>query len=79
MSNTELLSKLHQFYPLPREDCKRMVLSFIIWTSMYVVVNNMPLLFKPKHIELKRIDDLDVRNRMISFIHGMILLFFSGY
>jgi len=47
---------------------------------MYMVVANMPfLLFKPQHVQLKKIDDLDVRNRMISFIHGMVLLIFSGY
>jgi hypothetical protein len=79
-SITGALDKLHSIYPLPLEDVKGIFLSFVIWTSMYVVVANMPfLLFKPQHVQLKKIDDLDVRNRMISFIHGMTLLTFSGY
>ena len=74
------ISRAHDLYPIPLEDAKGIFISFLIWTSLYIVVANMPfLLFKPQHVQLKKIDDLDVRNRMISFIHGMVLLIFSGY
>ena len=46
---------------------------------MYIIVAYLPLLGKPSFVTLSKIDDLDVRNRMISFVHGLTLLIFSGY
>jgi hypothetical protein len=39
----------------------------------------MPLILKPTHIKLEKIDELDVRNRMVSIVHGLGIMFFSGY
>ena len=52
---------------------------FLGWTFMYVIVLNSPLPFKPKNSTLKKADDLDVRNRMMSFLHGLTALIGSGY
>jgi hypothetical protein len=73
------MNKLWEYYPLKKEDAMNIATSFAIWTSMYIVVAFLPLLFKPKGVSLKKIDDLDVRNRMISFVHGMTLLIVSGH
>ena len=43
------------------------------------MVANIPLLFKPKHVNLEKLDELDVRNRFVSIIHGLGIMFFSGY
>jgi len=53
--------------------------SMATWTLMYNIVLYAPLPFKPKFKELNKADDMDVRNRMISFLHGLTLLVFSGY
>ena len=53
-------------------------ISFVLWTSFYVVVAHYPLLLKPKECKLSLKDDLDVRNRMVSIIHGLVLLFVGG-
>ena len=74
------MTKAWEVYPLKYEDAKNIGTSFAIWTSMYIVIANLPLLFKPKAVgTLRKIDDLDVRNRMISFVHGMTLLIVSGH
>ena len=52
---------------------------FLVWTLIYMIVLNSPLPLKPKNATLNKADDLDVRNRMISFLHGFTLLIFSGY
>lgn len=61
------------------EDLQGIATSFVIWTSLYLVVANLPLLLKPKHVTLDKIDDLDVRNRMVSIVHGLGIMLFSGY
>ena len=52
---------------------------FLVWTLIYMIVLNSPLPLKPKNATLKKADDLDVRNRMISFLHGLTALIGSGY
>ena len=79
MDTKVVLNKMWEYYPLKMEDAKNIFTSFTIWTSMYIVIAFLPLLFKPKSVSLKKIDDLDVRNRMISFVHGMTLLIISGH
>ena len=68
-----------KYYPLPFEDAYMIGVSMITWTLLYLIALCLPLPLKPKHIELNKADDLDVRNRMISFLHGFTLLIFSGY
>jgi hypothetical protein len=77
--DTQILNKIWEYYPLKAEDAKAIGTSFCIWSSMYIVIAFLPLLFKPKAVTLKKIDDLDVRNRMVSFVHGMTLLIVSGH
>jgi hypothetical protein len=54
-------------------------LSLAIWTSLYLVVaySRLPPNYEGK--PLKRLDDLDVRNRMISFLHGSLTTVLTGY
>ena len=78
-SADSLFNKMWEYYPLKLEDAKNIATSFCIWSSMYIVIAFLPLLFKPAAVTLKKIDDLDVRNRMISFVHGMTLLIVSGH
>ena len=51
------------------------LLSFVIWNIINLIIMNLNL--PDKH--LKREDMLDMRNRMVSFIHGFLLMFLSGY
>ena len=39
----------------------------------------MRWLLKPDHTDLKKMDELDVRNRIVSFVHGSILTVLSTY
>lgn len=70
---------ISQYYPVPVDDAKMIALSCILWTTAYLIVLVSPLPFKPAHMQLKEKDDLDVRNRIVSFAHGLILLIFSSY
>merc|ERR1719263_1804788 len=54
-------------------------LSFLFWTAVYNVILLLPMPFKPAHKELNRLDYLDVKNRYVSFLHGLTLLFGSTY
>jgi hypothetical protein len=75
-----MLSELIQkYYPLPFEDAKNIGISCALWTLSYLITLILPLPFKPVNAKLKKLDDLDVRNRTISFFHGLILMIFSGY
>ena len=73
------LNIIHEYFPMQMEDVKMIGLSFALWTSMYLVVAYSPLPFKPKGVNLKRLDDLDVRNRIVSFTHGFLLMVLAGY
>ena len=78
MTDHTILDKLWEYYPLKMEDAKAIATSFMIWSSIYLVFAFSPLLFKPASVQLQKKDDLDVRNRMVSFLHGMTLLVISG-
>lgn len=53
--------------------------SCVIWTVIYLTVLMIPLPFKPNHLKITLKDELDVKNRIVSFCHGLILLVFSSY
>ena len=55
------------------------MLSCLFWTTVYNVVLYLPMPLKPAHLELNKVDALDVKNRMVSFLHGATLLIFSAY
>ena len=57
-----------------------MILAFcIFWTLLYVFIYNYELPFKPQNIKITYKDELDAKNRIISFIHGSVQLIFSSY
>jgi hypothetical protein len=49
--------------------------SFVIWNIVNYIV--MSLNLPDKH--LKRNDMLDMRNRIVSFIHGLTMVLLAGY
>lgn len=53
--------------------------SCAVWTSMYALSTKFPLPLKPAAAKISELNELDSRNRLISIIHGLILLFFAGY
>lgn len=76
--NDSLIDVVWNFYPVPLEDIQMIIFSLIVWVLIWLVVAHLPLpKFKCK--ELSPLDELDVRNRAVSFIHGLILVIFSGY
>jgi hypothetical protein len=70
---------ISEYYPLKVGDAKMICASFLFWTTLYNIVLLCPMPFKPAHKELVKVDELDVKNRIISLIHGLILLFGSVY
>mmetsp|Transcript_1047 Transcript_1047/g.1920 ORF Transcript_1047/g.1920 Transcript_1047/m.1920 type:complete len:291 (-) Transcript_1047:44-916(-) len=72
-------SVVWNYYPLPAEDFAMIMASFAFWSLLYVVAAYSPLPLKPQNAHLKRIDDLDVRNRCISFVHGFGIMLFACY
>ena len=71
----QTLKKIWSYYPIPYEDFQGIALSFVLWTSLYMIVANLPLMLKPAHVNLEKIDDLDVRNRMVSIVHGLGIMY----
>jgi hypothetical protein len=51
------------------------LISFTIWNVLNIIVMNLKL----KDESLPRLDWLDLRNRIVSFIHGSTVMFLSGY
>ena len=51
------------------------LISFTIWNVLNIIVMNIKL----KDSHLPRLDWLDLRNRIVSFVHGTTVLFLSGY
>lgn len=51
------------------------LLSFTFWNILNIIAMNLPI--PDKH--LSRADKIDLRNRLVSIIHGTLLLFLSGY
>lgn len=54
-------------------------LSFVLWTILFVAVTKMPIPLENIYCKLKEGDKFDVQNRVVSAIHGTILMVFSGY
>ena len=70
---------LFNLIPLPKEDIKMLALSFVVWTAIYNVVMCIPIPFKNKYCVLTKKKEVDVQNRTVSAIHGLILMFTCGY
>lgn len=63
-----------------KEDFKTVFIGAILWSIFYIVIKMAPL--KGLKIEGKlptREQDADLRNRMVSFVHGFIAMVLSGY
>ena len=56
-------------------------IGYVCWTALYLIIKQLPFdkwlgsKMKPRD----KADDLDLRNRLVSFIHGLALFFLSGY
>lgn len=61
--------------PNKQELFQAFLISFIGWNLLNLIVLSLPI--PDKH--LPRAEMLDLRNRMVSFVHGSIILFLSGY
>lgn len=51
------------------------LISFVVWNVINIIVMNLKL----KDSHLPRAEWLDLRNRIVSVLHGVIVLFMSGY
>ena len=51
------------------------LISFVCWNVLNLIVMNLKL----NDSHLKRLDWLDFRNRIVSIIHGILVLIFSTY
>jgi hypothetical protein len=58
-----------------QELVKMTLVSFVAWNILNLIVMNLKM--NDKH--LPRNEMLDMRNRMVSFVHGLVGLFISGY
>ena len=70
---------ISDYIQLKQFDLQMMVASATFWTSFYVIVNLIPLPFKSKHTNMPMKDELDVKNRIVSFFHGLGLLILGAY
>ena len=68
-----------QFRKIQPEDAQGVLMSFLVWSALYICIANSPLPLKPKAANLKYLDDLDVRNRLVSFAHGFLIMSLAAY
>jgi len=51
MSNvTYALIDTFSYFGVPKMDIGFFLLSFVLWTLLYTILNHMPLLFKPANV-----------------------------
>lgn len=67
------------YYPLTKEDAMGIATSFVFWTTLYIIVEQLPLPFAKKNPNLSRNQALDVKNRIVSTVHGLTLVIFSAH
>mmetsp|Transcript_32947 Transcript_32947/g.50384 ORF Transcript_32947/g.50384 Transcript_32947/m.50384 type:complete len:90 (-) Transcript_32947:646-915(-) len=73
------LAMVYDLYPLPLEDAKTATLYTALWGLLFIVVYNLPLPLKPAGLKMSKKEELDVKNRMVSFVHGLIMVLVSAY
>ena len=61
------------------EDMICIASSFTAFMMVWQIVARMPLPFKPEHVKISKEDELDLRLRIVSFIHGILCVIFAGY
>jgi len=65
--------------PFEMHDLKMIGLSALFWLSFYIAVTFMPVPLKNKFSTLSKTDELDIQNRIVSTVHGTILMIAAGY
>lgn len=65
--------------PLPDYFIHKFLASTIFWTIAYVFQMFIPISLKDKYVKLVWMDELDIRNRRISFLHGTIIFVLTGH
>ena len=79
MKPLQIASKFYNdYYPLSKEDAMGIAISFTFWTMFYIIVERLPLPLVPKGAELTQSQALDVKNRIVSIVHGLVLVIFSA-
>ena len=66
---------------VPSKDIKDIVQYFVFWTFIYALIAQLKLpdsIHTPNQPKLSRINELDVKNRIVSFIHASLQIFMSG-
>lgn len=81
MDTLSLLSFRHQFHDqtLWETDLKQIFIGSIVWGLFYLVIrfSNLSFILGEQQISQKK--DLDLRNRLVSFFHGIGAIYFSSF
>lgn len=65
--------------PFEYEDAKMILISFLFWLVLYILVCYTEIPFKNKFVPMTLENELDIQGRIVSAIHGTVLIFFTGY
>jgi len=79
IENGLLVSFVEKVSPFEMQDLKMICLSATFWLCFYVVVTFLPVPLKNKFGPLSKQDELDIQNRVVSTVHGTILMLAAGY
>jgi hypothetical protein len=61
------------------EEWRKFIIITVLWTCLYAFSLIFPIPLKDKYRKMNIEEELDLRNRQISFIHGFLVLVGSGY
>ena len=62
-----------------KRDKEQMLIGITVWTLIYLVLRMVPIRMIVRDVKLSLKDELDLKNRMISFIHGSTVLILSSF
>lgn len=70
---------MQEFLPIEADDLLHVFLFTSMWIGLYILVENLPIKILSSESHLSKKDKDDLVNRVISLIHGLVMLVLSGY
>lgn len=59
---------------------RQVAIGVVIWSVFYIIVKKLPLDFIfPEYLKRTEMQNLEFRNRLVSFVHGLVALFYGCY
>jgi len=75
----KVLNTKHHIPQEFEEDLGKIAMGIVIWSTFYFIIKATPLHCLMPNTNLTTKQDLDLRNRIVSFFHGFLAMLAGGY